>query len=584
METPRQRARALLRNGPAAASVLWRHLGRTGAKAGSVALRVAPPRARALVSGPAVRRRRPDLAALALAAAGEREQAARVLTAALHEDAHPGPVLVRRVAAAALTLDLPDLAEHAVDLLPDDDEDRSRLAALLAATRGNLREAVRWAALVPGRRGVELRRRLTGETEVLRHTLLDDELTRPPAPRRAAGEVRRVLHVVSNALPEVQAGYTIRTHGIVTAQRGAGLEPHVVTRLGFPVDSGHLAAPARVEVDGVPYHRLIPTAPLPVPSRALQERAVDELGRLVERLRPDLLHAHSKHENAQVALIVARRLGLPVVYEVRGLLEETWRSRGGRADSDFYLWSREAETFCMTLADQVVVLAETMRREVVERGVPAEMVHVVPNAVPDSFTGPLPDRAPVRERLGLRPGDTVLGTVTTLNDYEGVDTLLAALERLDDPGVRLLVVGDGPARAALRQRAEPLGDRVVFTGRVPHGRVRELLAAMDAFCVPRRATPVTVLVPPLKPLEAMAAGLPVLVSDLPPLVELVVPGRFGLAAPAGDSEAWAERMAAVRDDPEAVRALGRQGRDWVAAHGTWSVAAERYREVYGLLR
>lgn len=584
METPRQRARALVRNGPAAASVLWRHLGRTGAKAGSVALRVAPPRARQLLSGPGVRRRRPDLAALALAAAGERERATAVLTTALHEETLPPAALVRRVAAAALTLDLPDLAEHALDLLPDDDPDRARLAALLAATRGRLREAVRWAAQVPGRRGVELRRRLAGETEVLRHELLDEELTRPPAPRAAASAVRRVLHVVSNALPEVQAGYTIRTHGIVTAQAAGGLEPHVVTRLGFPVDSGHLGAAARVEVDGVPYHRLLPTGPLPVPSRGLQERAVRELGALVETLRPDLLHAHSKHENAQVALVVARRLGLPVVYEVRGLLEETWRSRGGPVDSDFYAWSREAETLCMTLADRVVVLAETMRREVVERGVPEDKVDVVPNAVPDAFTEPLPDGEPVRRRLGLRPGDTVFGTVTTLNDYEGIDTLLAALERLDDPGVRLVVVGDGPARAALRERSGSLGDRVVFTGRVPHSGVRELLAAMDAFCVPRRATPVTVLVPPLKPLEAMAAGLPVLVSDLPPLVELVVPGRHGLAAPAGDSEAWAAAMCRVRDDPDGARDLGRHARDHVVAHGTWSVAAERYQDVYDRAR
>src|SRR5690606_18968487 len=109
---------------------------------------------------------------------------------------------------------------------------------------------------------------------------------------------------------------------------------------------------------------------------------------------------------------------------------------------------------------------------------------------------------------------------------------------------------------------------------------RAMLAAMDAFCVPRRATPVTVLVPPLKPLEAMAAGLPVLVSDLPPLVDLVPPERFGLAAPAGDSDAWAERMAVLRRDRDLARVLGARGRDWVVRHGTWSVAAERYRAVY----
>ncbi len=218
-----------------------------------------------------------------------------------------------------------------------------------------------------------------------------------------------------------------------------------------------------------------------------------------------------------------------MVYEVRGFLEETWRSRGGEPDSDFYRWSRDAETACMVAADAVVTLAETMRQEIVSRGVDPARVHVVPNAVPASFLGPVPEQvvAAARDRLRLGRRDTVFGTVTTLNDYEGVDTLVEALVVLDDPAVRLLVVGDGPARSALRRLAAPLGDRVVFTGRVPHARVREHLAVMDVFCVPRRATPVTVLVPPLKPLEALAAGRPVLASDLPPLVEMVRPGQFG---------------------------------------------------------
>lgn len=234
-----------------------------------------------------------------------------------------------------------------------------------------------------------------------------------------------------------------------------------------------------------------------------------------------------------------------MVYEVRGFLEETWRSRGGEPDSDFYRWSRDAETACMVAADAVVTLAETMRQEIVSRGV-----------------------------------DTVFGTVTTLNDYEGVDTLVHALAELDDPGVRLLVVGDGPARSTLERLAAPLGARVVFTGRVPHARVPDHLAAIDVFCVPRRATPVTVLVPPLKPLEAMAAGRPVLASDLPPLVETVRPGEFGAVAPAGDPSAWAEQMSLLRYAPDDARTMGERAREWIAEHRTWAAAAERYGAVY----
>ncbi len=415
---------------------------------------------------------------------------------------------------------------------------------------------------------------------MLQHRLLDD-LPEPGPVHRGSARTGRVLHVVSNALPEVQAGYTVRTQGIAEGQREAGLDPHVVTRLGFPVDSGFLTAAPEVDVAGVPHHRLLPAGRLPMPSRALQDRAVTELLRLLERLQPEVLHAHSKHENGQVALAAGRRTGLPVVYEVRGFLEETWRSRGGSADTDLYRWSRDAETACMGLADAVITLSETMRREIVARGVDPSRVHIVPNGVSRGFARPVADGAQVRRRWGLRPDDVVLGTATTLNEYEGVDVLVRALVHLDDPRFRLLVVGDGPARSSLQALAEPMGERVIFTGRVPHPDVRAHLAAMNVFCVPRRATPVTLLVPPLKPLEAMATGLPVVASDLPPLVETVQPGRYGQVVTADDPHAWADALAHLGYAPERAHSMGADARAWVARERTWAALVPRQLAAYG---
>ena len=170
----------------------------------------------------------------------------------------------------------------------------------------------------------------------------------------------------------MQAGYTVRTQGLVDAQRAAGIDAHVCTPPGFPVAQGHLGAAPFTTLAGVPYHRdLAAGRRLDLPDRHLEAYAVT-VAALARSVGADVLHAHSKHVNAQAALLAGRRLGVPVVYEARGFLEDTWRTRGGDADSDFYRWTRETETRCLSLADAVVTLSQSMRDDVVARGVDAD--------------------------------------------------------------------------------------------------------------------------------------------------------------------------------------------------------------------
>jgi glycosyltransferase involved in cell wall biosynthesis len=384
----------------------------------------------------------------------------------------------------------------------------------------------------------------------------------------------------------VTAGYTVRTHGVVAAQRQIGLDAHVVTRLGFPVTSGHLAASPLEYVDGVPYHRLLPGW-LPIADDRRLQLDIQETARIVRQLRPTVLHAHSKHLNAQVALAVRDRFGLPVIYEVRGFLEETWRSRGHDPGTDAYRLVRECEAHCMSAADVVVTLSESMREEILRRGVGADRVVIVPNAVGSAFLGQPPDPQALRRQLGIDPAEVVVGSVTTLNDYEGLDVLVDAVAKLrsNRSPARLLVVGAGPALAELRRRAEDLGlTDAVFTGAVPFADVRPFYAAIDVFAVPRADTPVTRLVTPLKPLEAMATGRPVVASDLPPLREIIDPGSAGALAPSGDADRLAAALEDLVADPAGRARMGQAARRWVREQRTWDTAALRYRELYDQLR
>ena len=453
------------------------------------------------------------------------------------------------------------------------------VAALAALERGELAEAQRRADAA-GPAGAVLRRLVAGEIGLV-----------TPTPRRSPVALvdRRdgvVLHLVKNALPETVAGYTVRTQGIARAQRARGLDVHVATRIGFPVTTGHLDASARVAVDGVEHHRVLP-ARLPLRADAALARDIELTARLVASLRPSVLHAHSNHVNAQVALALRERFGIPVVYEVRGFLEETWRSRSTDPDAgsaDAYLWARAAETRCLRAADAVVTLSEVMRADIVARGVDPDRVAVVPNCVDLALAqsgAAAPDTAPPG-------GPLTVGTVGTLNGYEGIDVLVDAVARLRRGGhdVHLRVVGDGPERAALEKRAADSGiaDATTFTGRVPHDEVVAEHRAIDVFCVPRHDLPVTRLVPPLKPVEAMALGRPVVASDLPPLREIVtngVPGQDrGLLVPAGDAAVLADALTHLVHDPDLRRRLGANAQDWVVRTRTWEAAAATYQQLY----
>jgi glycosyltransferase involved in cell wall biosynthesis len=413
----------------------------------------------------------------------------------------------------------------------------------------------------------------------------------------------RVLHLVSDALPSVSAGYTIRTHEIVLAQRAAGLEPHVATRCGFPVTQGRIDGRRLVTLDGVPYHRLLPWH---LPGHGDADPKLAALGeklaaKLTDQIRPAVLHAASNFANARLALALGQRYGLPVVYEVRGFWEDTWLSRhpdgASLASSELYQRSRALETECMLAADLVVTLGEAMREEIEARGVPAEKILIVPNAVSDDFLAPLPGAANpgaanpgaanLRAKLGIKPDEYVVGEVSSLVKHEGIGTLLEAVAILRARGVpaRALIVGDGPERAALQRQAAVAGlaQAAVFTGRVPAAKVRQFHALLDIFVVPRTPDRVCQLVTPLKPVEAMASGLCVVTSEVKALTEIVKHEVTGMQTVPQDPVSLADCLELLIYSPDIRKKLGDNAREWVSRDRTWVRNAARYKDAYARL-
>ena len=385
-----------------AASVTLRHIADDPVRALTLAWRAlpAPLRGWLRLAGPYGR-------AAALWGAGDRRAALTAL------EARPA-----RLAAFSLAVDQPQVARSALARRVGRQRraPAARRPAGLPGGPADRRGCGHSRAPAAGARG-RLRRSLRAEMEMLEpgRLRLAHRAAQPP---EISGTPGHVLHIVTDALPSTSAGYTVRTQEIALAQRAAGMDPHVVTRIGFPVTAGKIDGRHLVTVDGVPYHRLLPWI---MPGRAdtIAETGLRKAARLVADLQPDVLHAASNYSNALIALALRDATRIPAVYEVRGFWEDTWLSRHaateGLRDSDRYQRSRALETYCMQAADLVVTLGEAMRDEIIERGVPADKILIVPNGVSDDFLQPLPDATQlqagprhqgrrVRRRPGLQPG------------------------------------------------------------------------------------------------------------------------------------------------------------------------------------
>ncbi|WP_413316655.1 glycosyltransferase [Agrococcus sp. 1P02AA] len=401
---------------------------------------------------------------------------------------------------------------------------------------------------------------------------------------------RGVLHLLTNSLPHTQSGYTVRSHEVLRAQRAAGLDPVAMTRVGYPVVVGGLAAAGVDTIDGIDYHRALPARLAPTPDGRLGQQA-DALAALAGRARPAVLQTTTHYPNAIVVREVADALRLPWAYEVRGMLEQTWiaslgsdaaRERATR--SERFRLTREREAELASAADAVFTLSSSMRDDLVGRGVPRERIALTPNGIDEALLAHTPPSpADARAALGLPRDGFWVGSTSSLVEYEGFDVLLdaAAIARRHGHDVRVLLVGDGTARPALEARAAELGlgEHARFAGRVDRAAVAGYREALDAFAIPRHDREVTRTVSPLKPIEAMASGRPTLVSALPPLLETIGDDlhALGAAAPPGDPAALAERVTALMADPTLAAEHVRLGAARAATR-TWRAIGATYEQ------
>jgi glycosyltransferase involved in cell wall biosynthesis len=509
--------------------------------------------------------------------------------------------------AAAVRRDQEKRHEDALRLLQDAarrspaDMKVARLHAQVLARTGQmsdaLGEASRLAIEAGSARNQRLQRTLQGRW------VETDPAWRPQVPlERDASTVPdpipgRVLYLAKESMPHRNNGYCTRTHETLLAVRGAGRDPIAVTLPGFPLvasepDQEH-PVPRTSRVDEIEYHHVMPGAQRLLTDVTWEEYVqltTSSFAREVRRVRPEVLHAGSGHRGYDLGVVgqaLAEWADLPWIYEVRSFFETTWTADERYAEhAEYYHRRYAAETRAMLAADAVVTLSGPMRDEIVNgHGVDPEHVFVIPNAVDLERFVVAPRDLALRHRLGL-DGTFVLGYISNLDHFrEGQEVLLRAAALLREQGlaVSVLLVGEGRRRDELEDLARSLGlgAAAVFAGSVPFDEVPAWYSQIDLFVVPRVPERAGRMVSPMKPFEAMAMEVPVMVSDLPALVEIAGPGQErAFVFTAGEPASLAGAVAALIDHPEELTKRVAAAEEWVRRERTWEGNGKAFDEVY----
>ncbi len=394
----------------------------------------------------------------------------------------------------------------------------------------------------------------------------------------------KILHILDHSIP-LHSGYTFRTRAILEQQRKLGWETFHVT------SAKHVGARAAIEtVDGLTFYRSTPPeglfSKLPVLNQwAIVQSLEKRLDEIIPQINPDILHAHSPALNGLAALKMSKRYAIPLIYECRAFWEDAAVDHGTTQEGSLrYRITKALETHVFKHADAVTTICEGLRKDIISRGVDADKITVIPNAVDiDKFIFGEKSDPELVQQLNL-VGNTVLGFIGSFYAYEGLLLLLDALPEIIkiQPNVRLILVGGGPQQQAISGKivALDLQNHVILTGRVPHDQVQRYYNLVDIFVYPRLSMRLTDLVTPLKPLEAMAQGRLLVASDVGGHHELVRDRETGYLFKAGDQASLAQTVLYALADQSRWNEIRHAGRHYVEAERNWQRSVANYQAVY----
>jgi len=259
-----------------------------------------------------------------------------------------------------------------------------------------------------------------------------------------------------------------------------------------------------------------------------------------------IVHAHTPYTNGWAAKHIAKALNIPFLYEMRGLREDSAVANGQlKEDSSLYKYTYHQETAVAQCADHITVICEGLKNDLINRGIPAQKVTVIPNGVDIKNFYPVEKSNELLDKYNLH-NKIIIGYIGSLVKYEGLDTLIEAAKIMQpiNPNIKYLIVGKGEDKENLSQivKENNLADSVIFTGAIPHTQILDYYSLIDILVYPRKSSRVTEHITPLKPLEAMALKKLTIGSDVGGIKELIQNNTTGYLFKHNDSQDLAKKV------------------------------------------
>jgi colanic acid biosynthesis glycosyl transferase WcaI len=306
-------------------------------------------------------------------------------------------------------------------------------------------------------------------------------------------------------------------------------------------------------------------------------------GLLYARGRFDLLYATSPPLFVGgSALVISSLRRLPLVFEVRDLWPELAVQMGELTNPLAVRLASWLERACYRRAARIIVVTPGTQDHLIERGYPSSKLWLVPNGANTELYTPQPINVELRRELGIEPDQFVVIFTGLHGLAHGLETVLESASILrNHRDIDFLLVGSGPRKEALMQRAEQLAlPNVQFHAPVPDSELPGYIALADVGLDTRRKLSSSALTLPVKVFSYMACARPVLLSTEGEAVELLREADAGIAVPPESPQALAEAILRMQADPFGRLRFGRNGRAFVEARFSRQKLAAKLEQLF----